>query len=57
VCTHVGCILNQVTGGTINCPCHGSRYTITNGAVVAGPAPAPLPKKQIKIVDGRVVLL
>ena len=56
VCTHVGCVLNQVTGGTINCPCHGSRFTITNGAVVAGPAPAPLPKKQIKIVDGAIVL-
>jgi len=25
--------------------------------VVTGPAPAPLPEKQIKIVDGRVVLL
>jgi Rieske Fe-S protein len=56
VCTHVGCILNQVTGGTINCPCHGSRFTITSGAVVAGPAPTPLPRKQIKIVDGMVVL-
>jgi Rieske Fe-S protein len=56
VCTHVGCILNQVTGGTINCPCHGSRFTITSGAVVAGPAPTPLAKKQIKIVDGMVVL-
>jgi Rieske Fe-S protein len=56
VCTHVGCILNRVTGGTINCPCHGSRFTITSGAVVAGPAPTPLPKKQIKIVDGMVVL-
>jgi Rieske Fe-S protein len=56
VCTHVGCVLNQVTGGTINCPCHGSRFTITNGAVVAGPAPAPLPKKHIKIVDGAIVL-
>ncbi|HEY6314365.1 MAG TPA: Rieske (2Fe-2S) protein [Streptosporangiaceae bacterium] len=56
VCTHVGCILNQVTGGTIDCPCHGSRFTITSGAVVGGPAPTPLPKKQIKIVDGMVVL-
>jgi len=56
VCTHVGCILNQVTGGTIDCPCHGSKFAITNGAVVTGPAPAPLPKKQIEIVDGLIVL-
>lgn len=57
VCTHVGCILNQISDGTINCPCHGSEFKITNGAVVTGPAPRPLPEKPIKIVDGKVVLL
>jgi Rieske Fe-S protein len=57
VCTHVGCIMSEVAHGTIDCPCHGSEFKITTGAVVTGPAPAPLPKKQIKIVDGQVVLL
>ena len=57
VCTHVGCIVNQISDGTINCPCHGSEFKITNGAVVTGPAPRPLPRKQIKIVGGTVVLL
>ena len=57
VCTHVGCILNEVANGTIDCPCHGSEFKITTGAVVTGPAPSPLPKKQIKIVDGQVVLV
>ena len=43
VCTHMGCIVNQITGGTIDCPCHGSQYSIKNGSVVGGPAPSPLP--------------
>jgi Rieske Fe-S protein len=57
VCTHVGCLVNKVTSGTIDCPCHGSEFRITNGAVVAGPAPSPLPARQIKIVDDQVILL
>ena len=57
VCTHVGCIMSKVANGTIDCPCHGSEFKITTGAVVTGPAPAPLPRKKIKIEDGMVVLL
>jgi nitrite reductase/ring-hydroxylating ferredoxin subunit len=57
VCTHVGCVLNEVAGGTIDCPCHGSQFRITNGTVVTGPASRPLPKKQIAITDGRIILL
>jgi Rieske Fe-S protein len=57
VCTHVGCIMSEVAGGTIDCPCHGGQYKITNGAVVAGPPPSPLPARSVKVVNGQVVLL
>lgn len=56
VCTHVGCICNQVADGTINCPCHGSKFKITDGAVVAGPAPSPLPAVPITVTNGSVYL-
>ena len=57
VCTHVGCIMSEVANGTIDCPCHGGQFKITNGAVVAGPPPSPLPSRQVKVVNGQVVLL
>jgi len=57
VCTHVGCILNQIADGKIDCPCHGSEFRITDGSLVTGPANGPLPKKKIKIVKGKIVLL
>jgi Rieske Fe-S protein len=56
VCTHMGCIVSQISNGTIDCPCHGSRFSVQNGAVVAGPAPSPLPAKQIKVADGSIFL-
>jgi Rieske Fe-S protein len=57
VCTHVGCILNKIADGKIDCPCHGSEFRITDGSLVTGPASGPLPKKKIKIIKGKVVLL
>jgi Rieske Fe-S protein len=56
VCTHVGCVCNQVANGTINCPCHGSEFKITNGAVVTGPAPTPLPARTIAISGNKIYL-
>jgi Rieske Fe-S protein len=56
VCTHMGCIVNQISNGTIDCPCHGSQYSITTGDVVAGPAPKPLPAKQIKVSGSSIFL-
>jgi Rieske Fe-S protein len=49
ICTHAGCFVNSVSNGTINCPCHGSRFSITDGSVVHGPATRPLPPVAIKV--------
>lgn len=56
VCTHVGCLCNQVASGTIDCPCHGSKFAIATGAVVAGPAPSPLPAAPITVSGGKILL-
>ncbi len=47
VCTHQGCLVDQVLDGRIRCPCHGSEYSVTTGAVEAGPAPKPLPRRTV----------
>ena len=56
VCTHMGCIVNSVSNGTIDCPCHGSQYNISTGAVLAGPAPRPLPAAKITVSGGNIFL-
>jgi len=55
VCTHAGCAVNDVSGGTINCPCHGSKFAIADGSVAGGPAPRPLPPIGVKVSGGQVV--
>lgn len=51
VCTHQGCIVSDVSGGAINCGCHGSAFDIATGAVKQGPATQPLPEKTV-VVSG-----
>ena len=49
ICTHEGCIVSSVSNGTINCPCHGSKFSIKDGSVVNGPATTPLAAIAIKV--------
>jgi Rieske Fe-S protein len=62
ICTHQGCTVAAVAEGTINCDCHGSRFSIEDGSVVqaaSGLSPEnqdPLPEAEI-VVDGDQVTL
>jgi Rieske Fe-S protein len=53
-CTHAGCTVSDVAGGTINCPCHGSRYHL-DGSVANGPASAPLPTEPISVQGDSII--
>ena len=55
-CTHEGCPVDAVADGQIQCPCHGSRFSIEDGSPVEGPAESPLEEVQIR-VDGDSVVL
>jgi Rieske Fe-S protein len=56
ICTHQGCPVASVDGGTINCTCHGSRYSIADGSVKNGPATKALAPKNIKVEGDNITL-
>ncbi|MFJ6196482.1 Rieske (2Fe-2S) protein [Micromonospora sp. NPDC092111] len=56
ICTHQGCPVSNVDGGTINCTCHNSKFAITDGSVKQGPATTPLAAKEIKVQGDQISL-
>jgi Rieske Fe-S protein len=56
VCSHQGCIVANVSDGTINCDCHGSQYSIDDGSVVTGPATFPLAEEKITVSGNEITL-
>jgi Rieske Fe-S protein len=58
VCTHLGCIVEyDQTSRDILCPCHDGHFNSTNGAVVSGPPPAPLPTVNVVVEDDSIFLV
>ncbi|MFD9357441.1 Rieske (2Fe-2S) protein [Streptomyces sp. NPDC060031] len=54
-CTHAGCVLDKIVEGEGNCPCHGSRFDVTTGKVLRGPATDPLPEVPVKVEGGKII--
>ncbi len=56
ICTHQGCVVSSVSDGTINCDCHGSKFSIENGDVEEGPATFPLGEESITVSGDSISL-
>ena len=57
-CTHAGCSLaaGSLSGTTVTCRCHGSRFDVTSGAVLRGPAERPV-RSHVVQVEGQDLLV
>ena len=55
-CSHESGPLHEgeVADGCVTCPWHGSQFRLADGAVVRGPATAPQPGYEVRVVSGDV---
>jgi nitrite reductase/ring-hydroxylating ferredoxin subunit/uncharacterized membrane protein len=55
-CSHLGGPLGEgsVEDGALTCPWHGSRFALTDGRVLDGPATMPQPCFEVRVRDGHV---
>lgn len=57
-CTHKQCPLSkgELEGTTVTCPCHGSQFDVTTGAVLQGPAMEPVESFPVRVEDDSLVV-
>ncbi|WP_032391695.1 Rieske (2Fe-2S) protein [Rhodococcoides fascians] len=56
VCTHQGCAISSIEDGAMICPCHNSKFSLTDGSVLQGPATEALPEKTVTVSGGEITL-
>jgi nitrite reductase/ring-hydroxylating ferredoxin subunit len=56
ICTHAHCSLAEgdLDGKTVTCPCHGSQFDVTTGAVLNPPATEPVPTFPLRVEDDEI---
>ena len=58
-CTHEQCSLTEegtLDGTVVTCGCHGAKFDVTTGAVLAPPAPEPVKAYPLRIDQGNLVI-
>ena len=57
-CTHAGGPLDegQLQGDVVQCPWHGSRFSVRTGQAVTGPASIAQPRYDVRVRDGQIEL-
>lgn len=57
-CPHAGGPLNEgtLTGNIVECPWHGSRFCMSDGRVLTGPAVVNAPRYAVRVENGQVAL-
>ena len=57
ICPHQGCTVGYSSGPLLICPCHGSKFEVTTGKVVSGPAQSSLTKLNVEIGKDKNIYL
>jgi len=55
-CTHKGCPVKTISEGQIQCPCHGSAFSVEDGSVLKGPAERPLENLSATLDGGTITV-
>lgn len=58
-CSHEQCSLGTegaLDGNVIICGCHGAQFDVTNGSVMAPPAPTDIQSYKTKVADNNVLV-
>lgn len=56
-CPHRGCTVGRFHEDTVECPCHGSTFSIATGERVRGPDNGPLTEFPVRVDGDGIVIL
>ncbi|SDB83134.1 Ferredoxin subunit of nitrite reductase or a ring-hydroxylating dioxygenase [Raineyella antarctica] len=55
-CPHAGCAVSRVTAESIECTCHGSHFSLADGARMSGPATTGLTEVPVTVAGDTLTI-